>query len=110
MCGRYGRRADKQRIAEWMQAHNTSVFDETYLAPSYNVAPTDSQPIVRLDRDGQRELTAMCWGLVPYCVLGEGFKDWLLHNQCEVRNRHYEPNISRGDEAPALPGSCGMVL
>jgi len=66
MCGRYGRRADKQRIAEWMQTHNTNVFDETYLAPSYNVAPTDFQPIVRLDRDGQRELTIMRWGLVPY--------------------------------------------
>lgn len=49
-----------------MQAHNTNVFDETYLAPSYNVAPTDFQPIVRLDRDGQRELTVMRWGLVPY--------------------------------------------
>jgi len=49
-----------------MQAHNTSVFDETYLAPSYNVAPTDFQPIVRLDRDGQRELTVMRWGLIPY--------------------------------------------
>jgi putative SOS response-associated peptidase YedK len=48
-----------------MQAHNTSVFDKTYLAPSYNVAPTDFQPIVRLDRDGQRELTVMRWGLVP---------------------------------------------
>ena len=69
MCGRYGRRADKQRIAEWMQTHNTNVFDETYLAPSYNVAPTDFQPIVRLDRDGQRELTIMRWGLVPYWIL-----------------------------------------
>lgn len=49
-----------------MQAHNTDVFDETYLAPSYNVAPTDFRPIVRLDRDGQRELTVMRWGLVPY--------------------------------------------
>jgi putative SOS response-associated peptidase YedK len=49
-----------------MQAHNTNVFDETYLAPSYNIAPTDFQPIVRLDRDGQRELTVMRWGLVPY--------------------------------------------
>ena len=66
MCGRYGRRADKQRIAEWTQARNTNVFDETYLAPSYNVAPTDFQPIVRLDHDGQRELTVMRWGLIPY--------------------------------------------
>src|ERR1039458_3351175 len=26
MCGRYGRRADKQRIAEWMQTHNTNLL------------------------------------------------------------------------------------
>lgn len=66
MCGRYGRRADKQRIAEWMQTRDTNVFDETYLAPSYNIAPTDIQPIVRLNREGHRELTVMRWGLVPY--------------------------------------------
>ena len=65
MCGRYGRRADKQRIAEWMQTHNTNVFDDSYLAPSYNVAPRSFQPVVRLDRDGARELTRMRWGLVP---------------------------------------------
>jgi hypothetical protein len=58
MCGRYGRRADKQRIAEWMQTHNTSVFDDSYFAPSYNVAPQSLQPIVRLDSEtGERELT-----------------------------------------------------
>jgi putative SOS response-associated peptidase YedK len=68
MCGRYGRRADKQRIAEWMQTHNTSVFDEeSFYAPSFNVAPQSFQPIVRLSRDtGERELTVMRWGLVPY--------------------------------------------
>jgi hypothetical protein len=31
MCGRYGRRAEKQRIAEWMQAHDTNVFDDESL-------------------------------------------------------------------------------
>jgi putative SOS response-associated peptidase YedK len=67
MCGRYGRRADKQRIAEWMQTHNTNVFEDTYLAPSYNVAPQSMQPVVRLDREtGERELTIMRWGLIPY--------------------------------------------
>ena len=67
MCGRYGRRADKQRIAEWMQTHNTSVFDDSYPAPSYNVAPQSLQPVVRLDSEtGQRELTVMRWGLVPF--------------------------------------------
>ena len=70
MCGRYGRRGDKQRVAEWMQAHNTGVFDEfddSYLAPSYNVAPQSMQPVVRLNTEtGVRELTVMRWGLVPF--------------------------------------------
>jgi putative SOS response-associated peptidase YedK len=48
MCGRYGRRADKQRIAEWFHTHNTNVFDESTYGPSYNVAPQSFQPIVRL--------------------------------------------------------------
>jgi putative SOS response-associated peptidase YedK len=67
MCGRYGRRADKQFIAEWMQAHDCNVFDDSYYAPSYNVAPQSMQPVVRLDDEtGQRELTIMRWGLVPF--------------------------------------------
>ena len=67
MCGRYGRRADKQRITEWMQTHNADVFDDSYLAPSYIVAPQSFQPVVRLNREsGQRELAIMRWGLVPY--------------------------------------------
>ncbi len=67
MFGRYGKRADKQRTAEWLQTRNTDVFNDSYLAPSYNVAPQSMQPVVRLDCDtGQRELTVMRWGLVSY--------------------------------------------
>lgn len=71
MCGRYGRRADKQRITEWMQTHNTNVFDESYLAPSYNVAPRSFQPVVCLNQDGVRELVVMRWGLVPFWAKDE---------------------------------------
>lgn len=50
-----------------MQTHNTNVFDDSYFAPSYNVAPQSLQPVVRLDSEtGQRELTVMRWGLVPF--------------------------------------------
>ncbi len=67
MCGRYGRRADKQHIAEWMQTHDTNVFDDSYFAPSYNIAPQSWQPVVRLDSDsGIRGITVMRWGLVPF--------------------------------------------
>jgi len=66
MCGRYGRRADKQRIAEAMQAGYVNVFEEE-IVPSFNVAPQTFQPVVRLNRDsGERELTVMRWGLVPF--------------------------------------------
>jgi putative SOS response-associated peptidase YedK len=69
MCGRYGRRADKQRITEWMRTHNTNVFDDddSLLAPSYNIAPQTFQPVVRLaEETRQRVLTVMRWGLIPY--------------------------------------------
>jgi putative SOS response-associated peptidase YedK len=50
-----------------MQTHNTDVFDDSYLAPSYNVAPQSFQPVVRLSHEsGQRELAVMRWGLVPF--------------------------------------------
>ena len=67
MCGRYGRRADKQRIAEWFRTHNTNVFNDSELAPTYNAAPQTFQPVIRLNAEtGEREITMMKWGLVPY--------------------------------------------
>lgn len=74
MCGRYGRRADKQRIAEWFHTHNTEVFNEEYyethapyFAPSYNITPQSTQPVIRIDhQSSQRVLALMQWGLVPY--------------------------------------------
>ena len=35
-------------------------------APNYNAAPTDTLPIVRLDREGRRSLDLLRWGLIPY--------------------------------------------
>jgi putative SOS response-associated peptidase YedK len=35
-------------------------------APTYNGAPTDNLPVVRLDRDGRRALDLLRWGLIPY--------------------------------------------
>ncbi len=70
MCGRYGRRADKQRIAEWFRTHNTNVFNDAELGPSYNVAPQSFQPVIRLNAEtDEREIALMKWGLVPYWML-----------------------------------------
>lgn len=49
-----------------MQSHNTNVFDDPCLAPSYNICPQSFQPIVRVNADtGEREMAVMRWGLVP---------------------------------------------
>ena len=67
MCGRYGRRADKQYIAERMQALDSLHLDPSCFAPSFNVAPQTFQPVVRLAGEtGQRELAVMRWGLIPF--------------------------------------------
>ena len=67
MCGRYGRRADKQRIAEWFQTHNANVFNDSELAHTYNAAPQTFQPVIRLNPEtGEREVVLMKWGLVPH--------------------------------------------
>ncbi len=67
MCGRYGRRAEKQRIADWFRTHNANVFNDFELALTYNAAPQSFQPVVRpIQRTGDREIVLMKWGLVPY--------------------------------------------
>jgi len=48
--------------------------------PSWNVAPTDSLPVVRYDaKDGQRSLDMLRWGLIP--VLGQGHRGRLRQHQ-----------------------------
>lgn len=64
MCGRYYRRSDKQRIAE---AFRVGVPPSFEILPDYNAAPATMQPVIVEDRDsGERALTMMRWGLIPY--------------------------------------------
>ncbi len=63
MCGRYYRRSDKQWIAEHFRVYGR-VPD---FIPDYNIAPTTSQPVIRLDhKTGEREMALMRWALVPH--------------------------------------------
>jgi putative SOS response-associated peptidase YedK len=58
MCGRYGRRGDKQKMAEAF--HANVGLDELY--ESEDCAPGSIQPVVRVNEDGEREFTSMRWG------------------------------------------------
>jgi putative SOS response-associated peptidase YedK len=66
MCGRYVRRGDKQKIAEWFHAEPNPA-ELAMPDADYNVAPTTHQPIIRQSREtGEREIVLARWGLVPF--------------------------------------------
>ncbi len=62
MCGRF------TQHYTWSEVHAfLSVFGTARnLRPRYNIAPTTSVDVVRLDTEGRRELVSMRWGLVPF--------------------------------------------
>jgi putative SOS response-associated peptidase YedK len=64
MCGRFARRSTQEVLADWF---GVELEDMPWFAPSFNVAPQTTQPIVRLNRDrGDREFALLRWGLVPF--------------------------------------------
>ena len=74
-----------------MQTHNTNVFDDSYLAPSYNVAPQSLQPVVRLSPDTrERELAAMRWGLVSSWALAGLMVDYFEDGGSDLSRKAFE--------------------
>jgi len=66
MCGRYVRRSDKRKVAEWFHA-KPEPAELPMPDADYNVAPTTHQPIIRQSREtGGRELILARWGLIPF--------------------------------------------
>jgi putative SOS response-associated peptidase YedK len=64
MCGRFARKSTQEVLAEWF---DLQLEDMPWFAPSYNVAPQSTQPVVRLGRDSlRREMALLRWGLVPF--------------------------------------------
>jgi len=60
MCGRYGRRGDKQKIAEAFDVRGG--LDEVDFAEQSDCAPGSIQPVVLMNEGGERELSLMRWG------------------------------------------------
>lgn len=61
MCGRKALPNDYSEIRIQFSLTSTPLN----LRPRYNVAPTQTHPIVRPSADGGRELVMMRWGLIP---------------------------------------------
>ncbi len=46
-------------------------FDEKAIVPRFNVAPSQSVPVIRLDKDGARVANSIRWGLIPFFTKGK---------------------------------------
>jgi putative SOS response-associated peptidase YedK len=62
MCGRYRLSRRKQMIEEYF----STVSGDDDWNPRYNIAPTQSVPVIRQNpKEPRRELSLMRWGLIP---------------------------------------------
>lgn len=61
MCGRYSLTTDLEELIEVFEVPSVLFAHE----PRYNIAPTQSAPVVAEDRKGRR-MGLMRWGLIPY--------------------------------------------
>jgi len=60
MCGRYGRRSDKQKIAEAF--HLKANLDDIDFMPNDDITPGTMQPVVFSNDEGERDIELMYWG------------------------------------------------
>jgi putative SOS response-associated peptidase YedK len=60
MCGRYGRRGDKQRVAEAF--HVRTSLEDVDFEETFDAAPGSVQPVVVMNDEGERDLGLMRWG------------------------------------------------
>jgi putative SOS response-associated peptidase YedK len=61
MCGRYALTTPPQVLAALFNLHGK----RQQAAPRYNVAPTQTMPVIVQRADGTREMVQMRWGLIP---------------------------------------------
>lgn len=65
MCGRYNLRATPEQLIEIFEVLRAPAPAEDWLAPRYNIAPTQTVAAIRAGSDGCRELIPLRWGLIP---------------------------------------------
>jgi putative SOS response-associated peptidase YedK len=85
MCGRF------THMYSWRELHQLysqcgvriAEPDASLFAPSYNVAPTQMVPVVRLDDTGNGYISALKWGLVPSWADDPSIGSRMINARCE---------------------------
>lgn len=65
MCGRFALISSTEQVAAAMGVNSAGMAGIPDAVPRYNIAPTQPVLAVRLDAQGERELTFFRWGLIP---------------------------------------------
>lgn len=89
MCGRFVSKESKEKLAEYFSA--TKVTPQFH-APSHNVAPTESVPVVMEDAAGERSIELAQFGM-PMMVKGKRFP--LINLQSEKAGKREDFNTRR---------------
>jgi putative SOS response-associated peptidase YedK len=101
MCGRYSITTNPEAL-RWLFAFLNATPN---IRPRYNAAPTDELPVVRLDREGRRELVMLRWGLIPSWA-----EDRIQHDQRSSRDLGNQACFPRGVPQAAVPGRRRRLL
>jgi len=78
MCSRYFLDADGNIIA-----YTFRVPPNDKVKRRFNIAPTQEAPVVRLDREGKREVALLRWGLVPFWAKDIKAGNRMINARCE---------------------------
>jgi putative SOS response-associated peptidase YedK len=78
MCSRYFLDADGNIIA---YTFRVPVNDK--VQRRFNIAPTQQAPVVRVDREGNREVALLRWGLVPFWAKDLKAGNRMINARCE---------------------------
>jgi hypothetical protein len=104
MCGRYASFLPPEFLARLFGTVNPL----PNLQPTWNLAPTDDAPVVRLDREtGARHLDVLKWGLIPYFTKDENRAP---SDQCSVGYGRTVEYVQGGlRQAPVLGAGGGLL-
>ena len=87
MCGRYRLSRHKEFIAEYFGVEP----DEDWTR-RYNIAPTQSVPVIHQHREEPKRLgSSMRWGLIPF--LGEGCQHRVQDDKCLGRDGRHQASV-----------------
>jgi putative SOS response-associated peptidase YedK len=105
MCGRYRLSRRKQILAEHFQA---DPFDEDW-TPRYNVAPTQTVPIIRQHpKEPRRDLSLVRWGLIPSWAKDASGSAGMINARSE--SAAIKATFRDALKSRLVPGSCGWLL